>query len=161
MSRDEYFAQLTHAAFRQLCWMLLSKPRASRTREESNWAKKETCIAQREITMFVVKFVGCKCLMSSHIYRGGLPSSRDSREFYHFLAIYMCWNCIENSRVFTSLFVLELPRMFRNWAKLALLALCWLSSPKLWAFGLVNWAIRDIKLTSHSNNYLWVMIFTQ
>ena len=69
----------------------------------------ENCIAQKEITMLelltmlVVVFVGCKCLMPSHIYRGGLPSSRNSREFYHFLAIYMCWNCNENSRVFTSL----------------------------------------------------------
>ena len=45
---------------------------------------KKTYIAQRESTMlelltkFVVVFVGCKCLMSSHIYRGGLPNSRDS-----------------------------------------------------------------------------------
>ena len=36
LSRDECFAQLTRAALRQLCRMLLSKPRASRTREESN-----------------------------------------------------------------------------------------------------------------------------
>ncbi|GAY57251.1 hypothetical protein CUMW_178030 [Citrus unshiu] len=63
---------------------------------------KRTCIAPREITMLVVVFVESKCLMPSHIYRGGLPSSRDSKEFYNFLAIYMCWNCIENSRVFTS-----------------------------------------------------------
>ena len=69
---------------------------------------KKTFIAQREITILelltklVVVFVGCKCLMSSHIYRGGLPSFRDSREFYYFLTIYMCWNCKENSRVFTS-----------------------------------------------------------
>ena len=71
----------------------------------------KACIAQREITMFelltklVVVFVGYKCLMPSHIYRGGLPSSRDSREFYHvprILDIYMCWNSMENSRVFTS-----------------------------------------------------------
>ncbi|GAY61686.1 hypothetical protein CUMW_211980 [Citrus unshiu] len=82
------------------------------------------------LTMLVVVFVGYKCLMPSHIYRGGLPSSRDSREFNHFLAIYMCWNSMENSRVFTSSFVLELSRSFRNWAKLALLALCWLSSQK-------------------------------
>ena len=34
--------------------------------------------------------------------------------------------------------------MFRNWAKLALLALCWLSSPKLRAIGLANWAVRNI-----------------
>ena len=94
--------------------------------------------------MLVVVFVGYKCLMPSHIYRGGLPSSRDSREFYHFLAIYMCWKVIENSRVFTSSHVLEFPRTFRNWAKLALLALCWLSSPKLWAIGLANWAVRNI-----------------
>ncbi|KAK9184735.1 hypothetical protein WN943_025086 [Citrus x changshan-huyou] len=33
--------------------------------------------------------------------------------------------------------------MFQNWAKLALLALCWLSSPKLWAIGLANWAVRN------------------
>ena len=54
------------------------------------------------LTMLVVVFVGYKCLMPSHIYRGGLPSSRDFREFYHFLAIDMCWNSMENSRVFTS-----------------------------------------------------------
>ena len=54
------------------------------------------------LTMLVVVFVGYKCLMPSHIYKAGLPSSRDSREFYHFLAIYMCWNYKENSRVFTS-----------------------------------------------------------
>ena len=87
---------------------------------ESN---KKTCIAQREITMLelltmlVVVFIEYKCLMSFHIYRGGLTNSRDSREFYHvprILDIYMCWKCIENSRVFTSSFVLELPRRFRN-----------------------------------------------
>ncbi|KAH9753263.1 ANK REP REGION domain-containing protein [Citrus sinensis] len=38
----------------------------------------------------------------------------------------------------------ELPRTFRNWAKLALLPLCWLSNPKLWAIGLANWAVRNI-----------------
>ena len=116
---------------------------------------RKTCIAQREITMLelltmlVVVFVVSKCLMPSHIYRGGLPSSRDSREFYHvprILDIYMCWNSMENSRVFTSSLVLELPRSFRNWAKLALLALCWLSSPKLWAIGLANWADRNTTL---------------
>ena len=96
------------------------------------------------LTMLVVVFIGYKCLMLSHIYRGGLPSSRDSREFYNFLAIYMCWNCIENSRVFTSSHVLDLPRTFWNWSTLALLALCWLSSPKLWAIGLANWAVRNI-----------------
>ncbi|KAH9750452.1 DNA (cytosine-5)-methyltransferase [Citrus sinensis] len=52
---------------------------------------KRNCIAQRRdyknaCSKLVVVF---KCLMPSHIYRGGLPSSRDSREFYHFLAIYM------------------------------------------------------------------------
>ena len=36
LSRDECFAQLTRAALRQLCRMLLSKPRDSQTREESN-----------------------------------------------------------------------------------------------------------------------------
>ena len=36
MSRDECFAQLTRAALRQPCRMLLSKPRNSQTREESN-----------------------------------------------------------------------------------------------------------------------------
>ena len=36
MSRDECFVQLIRAALRQLCRMLLSKPRAFRTREESN-----------------------------------------------------------------------------------------------------------------------------
>ena len=36
LSRDECFAQLTRAALRQLCRMLLSKPRNSQTREESN-----------------------------------------------------------------------------------------------------------------------------
>ena len=41
--------------------------------------------------------------------------------------------------------MLDFPRTFRNWAKLALLALCWLSSPKLWAFGLANWAVRNNK----------------
>ncbi|KAH9703218.1 hypothetical protein KPL70_011042 [Citrus sinensis] len=44
--------------------------------------------------------------------------------------------------------LLKLPRTFRNWAKLALLALCWLSSPKLWAIGLANWAVRNNKLPS-------------
>ena len=39
LSRDEYFAQLTRAALKQLCRMLLSKPRASRTREEINGAE--------------------------------------------------------------------------------------------------------------------------
>ncbi|KDO37470.1 hypothetical protein CISIN_1g033660mg [Citrus sinensis] len=34
--------------------------------------------------------------------------------------------------------------MFRNWAKLPLLTLCWLSSPKLWAIGLANWAVHNI-----------------
>ena len=101
------------------------------------------------LTMLVVVFVGCKCLMPSHIYRGGLPSSRDSREFYNMpriLDIYMCWKCMEHSRIFTSSFVLELARSFRNWAKLSLLALCWLSSPKLWAIGLASWAVRNIML---------------
>ena len=145
MSRDECFAQLTRAALRQLCRMLLSKPRDSQTREESNWAK-ETCIAQREITMLV----WYKCLMPSHIYRGGLVklglTLPNSRVFYNFLAIYMCWNCIKHSRIFTCSHVLDFPRIFRNWAKLALLALCWLSSPKLWAFGLANWAVRNIRV---------------
>ena len=69
---------------------------------------KKTCIAQREntklelLTMLVVVFVGYKCLMTSSIYRRGLPSFRDSKEFYNFLAIYICWNCKENSKVFTS-----------------------------------------------------------
>ncbi|KAH9753259.1 ANK REP REGION domain-containing protein [Citrus sinensis] len=40
--------------------------------------------------------------------------------------------------------LLKLPRTFRNWAKLALLPLCWLSNPKLWAIGLANWAVRNI-----------------
>ncbi|KAH9684638.1 hypothetical protein KPL70_013631 [Citrus sinensis] len=87
------------------------------------------------LELLVVVFVGCKCLMPSHIYRGGLPSSRDSREFYNvprILDIYMCWKSMEYSRIFTSSFVQELPRSFWNWAKLALLALCWLSSLKLW-----------------------------
>ena len=77
------------------------------------------------LTMLVVVFVGYKCLMSSHIYRGDLPNSRDSREIYQLSRIYMCWKSIENSRVFTSSYVLELHRTFWNWAKLALLALCW------------------------------------
>ena len=98
------------------------------------------------LTMLVVVFVGCKCLMPSHIYRGDLSSFRDSREFYNFLVIYMCWKCMEHSRIFTSSFVLELARSFRNWAKLSLLALCWLSSPKLWAIGLASWAVRNIML---------------
>ena len=101
------------------------------------------------LELLVVVFVGYKCLMPSHIYRGGLPSSRDSREFYNMpriLDIYMCWKCMEYSKIFTSSFVLELPRSFRNWAKLALLVLCWLSSPKLWAIGLVIWADRNTKL---------------
>ncbi|KAK9222776.1 hypothetical protein WN944_011214 [Citrus x changshan-huyou] len=37
--------------------------------------------------------------------------------------IYMCWNSMEYSRVFARSNVLDLPRSFRNWAKLALLAL--------------------------------------
>ena len=140
---------------------------------------KRNCIAQKEITMLelltmlVVLFIRYKCLMPSHIYKGGLPSSRNSREFYHFLDIYMCWNFMENSRVFTSSLVLELPRSFRNWAKLALLALCWLFNPKLWAIGLVNWAVRNILphlssrrprralvLESHVLNELPQIIFT-
>ena len=55
---------------------------------------KRNYIVQREITMLVVVFVVVyKCLMPSHIYRGGLKGSRDSREFYHvprILDIYMC-----------------------------------------------------------------------
>ena len=97
------------------------------------------------LTILVVVFVECKCLMSSHIYRGGMSSFRDSREFYHFLAIYMCWNCKENFRVFTSSHVLELSKTFRNWAKLALFTLCWLSNPKLWAIGIANWADRNTR----------------
>ena len=57
------------------------------------------------IVIVVVVVVVFKCLMSCPIYRGGLTSSRDSREFYHvprILDIYMCWNSMENSRVFTS-----------------------------------------------------------
>ena len=73
----------------------------------------------------LVVFVECKCLMPSHIYRGGLPSSRDFRKIYQLSRIYMCWKCKESSRVFTSSHVLELPRTFRNWDKLALLPLCW------------------------------------
>ena len=55
--------------------------------------------------------------------------------------------------------VLELPRTFWNWAKLALLALCWLSSLKLWAIGLVSWAVRNTLLqntvftNSHNSQY--------
>ena len=64
---------------------------------------KKTGIAQRKITMLelltmlVVVFVGYKYLIPNF-----LPSSRNSRKFYNFLAIYMCWNSMENSRVFTS-----------------------------------------------------------
>ncbi|KAH9726630.1 Pectin lyase-like superfamily protein [Citrus sinensis] len=39
VSQDEYFAQLIRVALRQFCRLLLSKPRASRTREESNGAE--------------------------------------------------------------------------------------------------------------------------
>ena len=52
----------------------------------------------------------------------------NSREFYYvprILDIYMCWKCVEYSRLFTSSNVLELPRTFWNRAKLALLALSW------------------------------------
>ena len=76
----------------------------------------KTCITQRENTMLelLTNLVGYKCLMPSYIYRGGLSSSRDSREFYPLSRIYMCWKVIENSRVFTSSHVLEFPRTFRN-----------------------------------------------
>ena len=77
------------------------------------------------------------------IYRGDLPSSRDSREFYmsRILDIYMCWKCVEYSRIFTSSNVLELPRSFRNWAKLALLVLSWALGGQI---GLATWAVRNI-----------------
>ena len=53
----------------------------------------------------------------------------------------MCWNCKENSKVFTSSYVLQLPRTFRNWVKLALLALYWALGEHI---GLANWAVRNI-----------------
>ena len=87
-------------------------------------------------TIFVVVLLFFKYLMSCSIYMGDLIRFRDSREFYHVLKIldiYMCWKCMENFRVFTSSHVIELPRTLWNWAKLALVHLCWLSSPKLWA----------------------------
>ncbi|GAY33814.1 hypothetical protein CUMW_282210 [Citrus unshiu] len=81
--------------------------------------------------------------MPCPIYRGGLPSSR---EFYHvprILDIYKCWKCMEYFRVFTSSNVLELPRSFRNWAKLALLVLSWALGGQI---GLATWAVRNITL---------------
>ena len=99
----------------------------------------------RELTMLelLAQCLLFKCLMTSHIYRGGLPSSRDSREIYQLSRIYMCWKCIEKSRIFTSSNVLKLPRTFRNWAKLALLALFWALGGQI---GLATWAVRNIML---------------
>ena len=95
----------------------------------------------------------------SHIYRGGLPNSRDSREIYQLSRIYMFWKCIKNSRVFTSSHVLELLRTFRNWAKLALLALCWLSNSKLWAIGLVSLADRNMwHISIFFNSIYWLSV---
>ena len=48
VSRDECFAQLTRAALKQLCRMLLSKPRASRTREERAIEPKKKLVLHKE-----------------------------------------------------------------------------------------------------------------
>ena len=47
------------------------------------------------------------------------------------LDIYMCWKCMEYSRVFTSSIVLELSKSFWNWDKIALLALSWALSGQI------------------------------
>ncbi|GAY42289.1 hypothetical protein CUMW_065670 [Citrus unshiu] len=93
-----------------------------------------------------LKLFGGASRPNSEHTREGLTisrDSRDSREFYHvprILDIYMCWKYMEYSIIFTSSFVLELSRSFRNWAKLALLSLSWALGGQI---GLATWAVRN------------------
>ncbi|KDO42434.1 hypothetical protein CISIN_1g039660mg [Citrus sinensis] len=97
--------------------------------------------------------------MPCTIYREGLPSSRDSREFYHMpriLDIYMYWKSVEYSKLFTSSNVLELPRSFRNWAKLTLLTLSWALGGQI---GLAIWAVHNTKVTCLSRAQFLISSF--